>query len=168
MGAFAQATAAPAEAPPAAFKGRQFVDSTGCVFLRATISGKGQWLPLLAANDQPICAQVPTVGVKTAAPLPVAAPAVPPVADALAKQPAPNPTPITAAQHWIQVGAFADQANAQALHRRLIAQGWSVGHAPILGGKMIVVVVGPFAKPADLRAALARLRAAGFATAFAR
>lgn len=156
------------EAPPVGFKGRQFVDSAGCVFLRATVSGRGLWLPLLGVDDQPICSQTPTVEVKAVATVPPVAPAVMPVAEAAVKKPAPKPAPITAAQHWIQIGAFANQANAQALHRRLIAQGWSVGQAPILGGKMIVVVVGPFARPADLRATLDRLRAAGFATAFAR
>mgnify|MGYP000893569479 CR=1 FL=1 len=43
------AAAAVAETPPADFRGRQFVDSHGCVFQRATLSGRVMWLPLIDA-----------------------------------------------------------------------------------------------------------------------
>jgi len=232
----ADTAAARAVAPVAEVRGRQFVDPYGCVFLCVTISGQRSWLPLLGADDKPVCGQTPsgakiggvvqapasepaataaaatatanpvgpaTAPAATTAPAPEAAVTAPAAAEAPAdtggeataalpakpsappkppetpkppdpsntSAPAKPPTPatqITAAQRWIQIGAFADPANADALHRRLIAEGWSVGQAPILGGKMTVVLVGPFAKPDALRAALVRLQALGFDTAFAR
>jgi len=45
----------PAELPPAAFSGRQYVDSRGCVFLRAEPGGAGAWVPRLARDGTPLC-----------------------------------------------------------------------------------------------------------------
>lgn len=48
----------PAELPPAGFTGQQFVDSRGCVFMRAGFSGRISWVPSIGRDRKPICNEV--------------------------------------------------------------------------------------------------------------
>lgn len=57
----AQALDGPREQPPAGFEGQQFVDSRGCVFLRAGRDGKPLWVQRLTRDRQPMCGYAPTV-----------------------------------------------------------------------------------------------------------
>lgn len=52
----------PAEFPPAGFSGSQFVDSRGCVFVRAGIAGATSWVPRVTASRQNLCGAQPTFG----------------------------------------------------------------------------------------------------------
>lgn len=51
----------PAEFPPASFKGRQYVDSKGCIFIRAGIDGNVTWVPRVSRKRQQICGYKPSL-----------------------------------------------------------------------------------------------------------
>ena len=53
----------PSNLPPTSFKGQQFVDSRGCLYLRAGFGGAVNWVARLDRNHKPICGMPPTGGV---------------------------------------------------------------------------------------------------------
>ncbi len=75
--AIAQSSGIPAEFPPAEYAGNQYVDSNGCAFIRAGISGITNWVPRVDRSRSQVCNFEPTFPVADAAPEPaVEAPAV--------------------------------------------------------------------------------------------
>ncbi len=51
----------PAEFPPVSFQGSQYVDSRGCIFVRAGISGATTWVPRVTTTRQNICGARPSL-----------------------------------------------------------------------------------------------------------
>ncbi len=74
----------PANLPPAGYKGQQFVDNRGCVFVRAAIGGRVNYFARVDQRHKPICGMQPTGSVSAQAavvapgPLDVPQPAAPP------------------------------------------------------------------------------------------
>ena len=77
--------AAPANFPPSSFKGKQFVDSKGCVYIRSGFTGAVNWVPRVTRSRKHVCGQSPTFA-KRAAPKPAA----------------PKPTVVAAAKPRVQ------------------------------------------------------------------
>lgn len=50
----------PANLPPSSFKGAQYVDNKGCIYIRAGRSGRVQWVPRVSRDRKQICGQQPT------------------------------------------------------------------------------------------------------------
>ena len=92
LGAMAHGSG-PAGLPPAGFEGRQFVDSKGCIYVRASYGGKVVWVPRLAPDRQPMCGFSPTFAKGKTASLPHASPAARPLQPMPATHPRPRAAP---------------------------------------------------------------------------
>jgi hypothetical protein len=56
----AQAQQGLAELPPVSYQGTQYVDSAGCVYIRAGIDDAVTWVPRVTRDRKPVCGYTPT------------------------------------------------------------------------------------------------------------
>lgn len=57
LGQSVRAVGGPAEVPSAKFQGQQYVDSRGCVFMRAGLGGRTQWVARIGRDRKPMCSE---------------------------------------------------------------------------------------------------------------
>jgi hypothetical protein len=158
--------AKPAEVPPAEFAGQQYVDSRGCLFVRAGDGTKVLWIPRVSRDGALVCGYPPS-GQRV------------PVVEEVGVQPVPEPSgktatvaadtasqPVAAATggYFVAVGSFGVVANADRAEAKLGQMNYRVVRGRVQGGNgtLITVFAGPFEDASQAEAAWVALRDAGF------
>lgn len=93
----------PAEFPPASYTSRQYIDSKGCIYIRAGVNGAVNWVPRVDRQRRHLCGYTPslTPAQRAAAPVRPAAPQVEILTEGPSTQPPvaetrPSPAPAAA------------------------------------------------------------------------
>lgn len=152
----------PAELPPADYAGQQYVDSKGCMFVRAGSGGKVVWVPRVSREGVPSCDNPPS-GHRV------------PVAEEVGVQPVPSDAasasvadPVSTGQtsggYFVAVGSFGVVANAEKAEARLADLDYQVIRGQVQGATstLTTVFAGPFADAETAAKARDVLRAKGF------
>ncbi len=132
----------PAEFPPSSFTDRQYVDSKGCVFIRAGIDGNVTWVPRVSRGRQTVCGFQPSLANAGRTPAPVTKPAKAKAkpTKAVAAAPAPKPAP--------RVVRTAPQQPVRTAPVRTVPAPAPVAAAPRTAAPVRVVPAAPAPKPA--------------------
>jgi predicted small lipoprotein YifL len=125
----------PAELPPSDFAGRQYVDSAGCVFVRAEVDGAVTWAPRLDRDRTPLCGYRPSMSAglgQSAGSLPEIRPDAPPVIldgasvveTAAVPAPAATSRPGVPRRSDVYASKYAGPASSPAVAGRRLPQGY--------------------------------------------
>jgi cell division septation protein DedD len=153
----------PAEQPPPDFAGQQYVDSKGCLFMRAGQAGRESWIPRVTRDGVPLCGNPPSGNrvpvVEEGAPASLAAQGETNVTEGTA-----DPGPLVRLEGFaVAVGSFAEAQNRDAALARLAALNY-----PAFSGLMsesatlTTVFAGPFAQVEEALVAREALIGSGF------
>lgn len=161
----------PAELPPPDYAGLQYVDSKGCMFVRAGRGAEVVWVPRVSREGVPICGnppsgqRVPVVeeGATTAY---VPEAAVAPKAETGAASAASPPVIGETAPggYFVAVGSFGLAENSDRAEAMLRALGYEVVRGRVQGGQasLTTVYAGPFPDAGAAANAWQTLRENGF------
>ena len=157
----------PAELPPADYAGQQYVDSRGCMFVRAGSGGKVVWVPRVSREGVPVCDNPPS-GHRV------------PVAEEVGVQPVPSTTasgngtevastgqPTGDGGYFVAIGSFKIAANADKAAARLADLDYQVIKGQVQGEAetLTTVFAGPFPDATTARKVRKALRDKGFSEA---
>lgn len=159
--ALAQQPSRPAELPPPEYRGQQYVDSRGCLFMRTGSGANETWLPRVTRAGVPMCGNPPS-GQR----VPVAEEGASTTTAPAAEAPAPAaeaPSPTAKGSLYVAVGSFGVAGNAERAAARLQALNYGVAQSrPQGSGGLVTVLAGPFATAADAARARTELAKLGF------
>jgi cell division septation protein DedD len=162
----------PAELPPADYAGQQYVDSKGCMFVRAGTAAEVLWIPRVSRQGEPICSSPPSgqrvpvaeeVGV---AEVPLPESSKPKKGDVAASPVAADTVANDAADggFFVAVGSFGVPENADKAEAKLRSLNYGVVRGRLQGGSssLITVFAGPFSDAATASNVRQELREGGF------
>ena len=151
----------PAELPPPDYRGLQYVDSKGCLFMRAGTPGNVLWLPRVTREGVPLCGNPPSGNrvpvVEEGAPVATEAAPTTPTAEPAPKDPAPVKT---LSGYFVAVGSYSLAENAQAAEARLKALNYKTARGT--SGGLTTILAGPYASETDAARARGELTKLGF------
>ncbi len=157
----------PAELPSPDYAGQQYVDSRGCMFVRAGNGAEVVWVPRVTRDGTPVCGNPPSGRRVPVAEDGGAQPYTPDAGAEVAAAPAatsPAPAEASPGGYFVAVGSFGVIANSDRAEAKLRSLGYEVVRGRLQGGgsPLVTVFAGPFADASLAAKAREALRGSGF------